>query len=252
MRIKLLGLMALCLMSLITGSAKGQTILYWADVTVGTPYMSQALAALPGGYTVTTATSDADFTTKITSGSYDLGILLIQNFPSSGYTSPGALGTFVSGGGKAIYTDWSGDNALAVPFGASFTGNQNDTTINIAASNLATGVNNPATLTNPGFGIFSTGLNAIGGSTVQASFGNGDAAIVLNASGTSYFNGFLDGTLTTGSDGVNLYTNEITGLFAAVPEPTTWAMIGVVTFGTGAFAWNKRRKATKNRFAKAK
>ena len=40
--------------------------------------------------------------------------------------------------------------------------------------------------------------------------------------------------------------------FAAVPEPTTWALIGVVTLGTGAYTWKKRRQAIKNRFAKVK
>ncbi len=40
--------------------------------------------------------------------------------------------------------------------------------------------------------------------------------------------------------------------FAAVPEPTTWALIGVVTLGTGAYTWKKRRQAIKNRFAKSK
>jgi len=38
----------------------------------------------------------------------------------------------------------------------------------------------------------------------------------------------------------------------AVPEPTTWALIGVVTLGTGAYSWNKRRKAKQDSFARLK
>lgn len=56
------------------------------------------------------------------------------------------------------------------------------------------------------------------------------------------FGGFVD---TEGFDNVRV------GL-AAVPEPTTWALIGLVGVGTGTFAWKKRRKALKNRFAKKK
>ncbi|HQR09546.1 MAG TPA: hypothetical protein PLN21_22170 [Gemmatales bacterium] len=40
--------------------------------------------------------------------------------------------------------------------------------------------------------------------------------------------------------------------FAAVPEPTTWALIGVCTAATGAYTWKKQRKNIKNRFAKKK
>lgn len=32
---------------------------------------------------------------------------------------------------------------------------------------------------------------------------------------------------------------------SAIPEPTTWALIGVVTLGTGIYGWNKRRQNLK-------
>jgi len=57
---------------------------------------------------------------------------------------------------------------------------------------------------------------------------------------TLEFGGYVD---TEGFDNVRV---------AAVPEPTTWALIGVATLGTGAFTWKKRRKVVKKRFAKKK
>ena len=38
----------------------------------------------------------------------------------------------------------------------------------------------------------------------------------------------------------------------AVPEPTTWALIGLCSLGSGAYVWNKRRKNNKMRFARLK
>lgn len=48
--------------------------------------------------------------------------------------------------------------------------------------------------------------------------------------------------LTVIVDGVPIATDSIFAVSAAaVPEPTTWAMIGVVALGTGGYAWRKRR-----------
>ncbi|HQR09545.1 MAG TPA: PEP-CTERM sorting domain-containing protein [Gemmatales bacterium] len=84
------------------------------------------------------------------------------------------------------------------------------------------------------------------GSTTQfdAVFVNGDSV-----SRVSTFNTSVNSSTADFSDTLGLVTQFS---FAAVPEPTTWALIGVCTVGTGAFTWNRRRKNIKNRFAKKK
>lgn len=224
--------------------ARAQNILFWTDFNAGTNQMTAALAALPGSYTVTTATSDTDFATQLSGGTFQLAILHIQgNAPSTYPTAIAAFSTFFAGGGKVLYTEWGQDSAYAAQFGATFTGNNNDTAFTVTAGNLLPGVSTPVSLTNPGWGIFSTGLSPNLGSTVMATFnGTGQAAITLDSTGRAYVNGFLNDTFTTGSDGVNLYTNEITSLFAAVPEPSTVALCGLAGVGALYAKWRRVRK----------
>src|ERR1700758_942347 len=139
----------LCLIALIVfpfslTSVRAQNILYWSDLEMGTDRMAQALAALPITYSVTTATSDANFTTLISGGGFNMGILFIQGSAASGFTSPAALASFVGAGGRAIYAQWDGDNTFAAPFGATFTGNINNTTVSLLSAALLPGVSNPA------------------------------------------------------------------------------------------------------------
>jgi hypothetical protein len=146
------------------------------------------------------------------------------------------LGAFVAGGGKAIYADWSGNSALAAQFGAGFTGNNNNNAVTIL--DPAFGPNQ--TLTNPGWGTFSTGLTALPGSTVAATFGNGDGAIVLGNGGRSIVYGFLNDTPSSPvvfAGGISQLADGAT----SVPEPFT--VIGSIIGGTAAFRMRKKLKS---------
>jgi hypothetical protein len=52
-------------------------------------------------------------------------------------------------------------------------------------------------------------------------------------------------TITDGSIGAGIL-NAMRISLTAVPEPTTWALIGAATLVTGAYAWRKKRLARKN------
>jgi hypothetical protein len=191
--------------------ATAATVLYYADGFTGTDYPSQALAAR--GDTVTTASSWADFNTKLGAGSYDLVIALAQD-SSNGIDVP-TLTTYIDGGGHVIFTDYSQPAGIAALLDGSFTGTLNQTSVDFATA-LATGVANPQTLTNHGWGIFSMSLAAGAGGTSVCSFPTGSCAVSGN-SGRTLLLGFLADT--TDSNGSQLWQNLIASVVGAAPPP---------------------------------
>lgn len=92
-----------------------------------------------------------------------------------------------------------------------------------AAGNIATGIAGP---------VPDTGAGS----------GNANATFQINASTIIdeidlLWNGGSNKTYHT------VFFSDIS--FAAVPEPTTWALIGISTLGAGAFMWRKKRNAFK-------
>lgn len=148
------------------------------------------------GYTTTIASSWTDFNTKLASGNFTLAVAFAQNMPAStsGFDITVAQ-NFIDAGGNMIFATWTTvDTAIANLFGASFSGNNNLTTVTITDANLSAGITNPFALTNASWGTFSMGLNALEGSEVLATFENGDAAIVRANGGKTIMLGYLSDT----------------------------------------------------------
>jgi hypothetical protein len=215
--------------------SQAANFVYYTDSVLGTDKFLSALAG--SGSTYTQATDSTNFLSLLNTNTFDVGAIFVQGSSASNYTSAiNGLGSFVASGGKAIYSDWSRDSSLAAQFGAGFTGNTNDTTVTI--SNPAFGPNQ--TLTNTGWGIFSTGLTP-SGSSVAATFGNGDAAIVVGNGGRSIVYGFTNDTPSSSAvfaGGIN----QLTGGATSVPEPFT--VIGSLIGGTAAFRMRKKLKSS--------
>ncbi len=239
---------AIALLAIAAIPASAQNILYYNDYNVGTDSMGAALAALPVAYTVTTASDASDFVTKLSGGGYDLAVFFQQNSSGSGYDDAfSALATFIGGGGSAIAADWTLNGGHSAAFETGFTGGTNETSLTVTDASLAAGLGNPVELYNPGWGIFSTGLN---GGTSAAVFGSGDSAIVIGNSGKTIFNGFLSDTFVDGAAGVQLYTNEIGYVLGDrvpggpdVPEPGALAMLaGMGLTGVGFVLSRRSRK----------
>lgn len=229
--------------SLLTLVGFGQTkILYYVDLTYGTDRMGEAIAGLGAGYTLTTATDPTDFQTKIATNTYDIGIYFNQadSYTLAGIAAINALGDFMNGGGRVIYSDWSRDATLSPQFGATFTGNNNNTSVTVSDACLAVGLTNPLTLTNPGIGypVFSEGLSPSGSSTVLATFGNGEAAVVKNDNGRALVIGFNCDT-PSATDGVTFFQNAIRcllGLDTCTPQYTSGPTVSVAgNFCAGSF-----------------
>jgi len=228
------------LVCLTSGIAGAQiNVLYYNDFEIATDNMAQALAGLGAGYNVTTATSDAQFQSLITTNPYGLVIYDVQGNPPVA-ASVLDLANYVSGGGHAIGADWDvgGGNTMPSVFGASFAGPENQTSVTVTSALLSGGITNPISLSNPGWGIFSYDLS---GGTSGGTFGDGSEAIVFGNGGNTIFNGFLGDT--AGGPGVQLYTNEIVALTSSptgTPEPgaATLVLAGIV----GSFTVLRRRR----------
>jgi hypothetical protein len=216
--------------------AQAASILYFADLNIGTDRMAEALATFGGTHVVTTAASLGDFTTQLSGGGFDLAIFFQQNSSGAGYDAAfTAIDTFVAGGGRAIAADWVREAAHVDGFGGSFTGGTNQTSVTVTDPSLILGIVNPVTLVNPGWGVFSTGLLP-GTASCSATFGNAECAILLGNGGRTIFNGFLADT--GDAELRQLYINEINAVFA-VPEPATMTLLGV---GLAAAAFRRRRR----------
>jgi len=185
-------------------------VLYWSDVTLGkSDYMAQALSALSPTHAVTTASNNADFEQKIVSGGWDLVIAAFQNLGPGSYSLIN-FSDYVSNGGSTIYCDYSRNATYGAMFDVTYTGVNNQTSMNVTNTLLKPGITNPIALANPGWGVFTMGMSTTTTGQVAAKFANGEAAVIIGSSGKTIANGFL--TDTTGPAGVQLFKNEILAL----------------------------------------
>jgi inhibitor of cysteine peptidase len=207
------------------GLTKKKQILYHSDHSYGTDYLDQALTALPASYMTTTATSFSDFETKVSLGGWDLAILNAQLSSTGGTAEMPIFASYVQNGGRAIFTDRSQPASFGQLFGVSYTGNNNQTPVNLTYPRLGSGiVTNPVPLSNPGWnGSWSFGMSTTSGAPL-ATFANGNTAISLGNTGRTIINGMLNDTMASAADGATLYTNEILLLLVDATPPSTTAL----------------------------
>ncbi|HZU37976.1 MAG TPA: PEP-CTERM sorting domain-containing protein [Gemmataceae bacterium] len=228
---------------------------YFVDLTLSTDSMAagiNAWAAAHPGANVNMTNDQNNFAAALASGNYNIAVVAIQDNSYYSYpTATSALASFFAGGGKVIVQDWyypGFDSGFIAPYGATFTGPNDHNAFTVGANpyGLPTG---GYSLTNPGWGIYSTDLTPNAGSSVAATFdATGNGAIVYGSTGRSIVNGFLTDTFAGSSQGAALYEAELNSFVqapAAVPEPASMTLLGIAGFTcAGYFGW-RRRKAVK-------
>lgn len=227
---------ALALFAATVTPANAENVLYRNDSNIGTDQMAAALAGQAGDNVTSTSGDLSGYNLS----NYGLVVYANQN-DSPGAGDLAALSSYVAGGGKVIFDDWMTGDSIG-NLGGSFSGNTNDPNLTVS-SLLNYNLSNPVTLTNPGWGVYTTGLLLGSGGTVAATFGNGDAGIIIGNGGNTIWNGFLTDTLSSSQ----LFTNELayygaasTPASSSVPEPAT-----AVLFAAGMLGFNvaRRRKS---------
>src|SRR5580765_6476820 len=89
---------------------RAANVLYLRDMPIATDRVAEALDSL--GHNVTFAVDADDFKTRIESGAYGLGVIFVQTRPATEYAAAiQALAAFVQAGGRALYADWSRNEA---------------------------------------------------------------------------------------------------------------------------------------------
>jgi hypothetical protein len=173
-------------------------ILYYVDKSHSDKTL-MGLDSLKTGWTYTVASNGDEFAKLLNNNPFDLAILFAQSGPASSHPEAvEALSQFVTErGGSGMFATWTNsDKSILNMFRASMTGKTNLTKATIYEPLSLSLTENPISLSNQDWGIFSTGLTALDGGTVMGTFENGEAAIVSSFDGRMLVYGFLNDAMS--------------------------------------------------------
>jgi hypothetical protein len=164
-------------------------VLYYVDgfADLEDPYVLDALWA--NGYLVRKVEDTAAFEDGLRLGGIDLAVLLIQeDRPDLDLL---AIDGFVEAGGRMIVADWRQDDGLAASLEARYAGDTNLVSADLDEGSLSEDLPPTIRLTNPGWNVFSMGLEVDGRGVSVCTFEQGDSCLVLGNGGRTALLGFV-------------------------------------------------------------
>jgi len=201
----------------IPQTVSGAKVLYFVDKTIGTDTFLAAMTDL--GIVPTSTNDPTAFVSLLDQGGWDLVIALQQDYCQASAFGPDLI-RYVSGGGKAIYADFCAntDPSVVTAFGGVPTGNINAAQLNGQLYTMSRGRSGKAaTITNPGWTIYSVGYTPLTGAVTRASFDYKtslavDSGIISANSGRTLLNGLQQDAYTTFAQGQAIAEDEIQAL----------------------------------------
>lgn len=228
----------LLMLALSSTASHAVSILHFEDDVAGTSVVPGALGSLGLSGSTTFTNSTSTFNTLLGSNSYDLVIFGEQNNNPFSDVS-GAMGTYLSGGGKVLGTTWRTDDFKTFMGAASRTG-VNDATLDTDGHAIFAGLGAVIDLVNPGWGVYSSGWSGDVGSVEIGALAGGAAAILGNAGNTLLLGPLFD--TYADADGQLFVANSIDFLLngATVAEPSVLALLAGAL---GLLGFRARRNA---------
>ena len=160
------------------------------------------------------------------------------------FVDQSALQTYVTAGGRVVWTPWAGVNFAVVPQlqifdnggGTVYSQANPGMTVLAAGDPLLAGVSFPAA-GSPNIGRI-TGIDFVGGVTQVADWSDGAGLLGYKSVGSGSVVGVNLHAITSDTAyqvvntawGSQLFSNAVSASFGAVPEPGTWAMM-ILGFG---------------------
>jgi hypothetical protein len=164
-------------------------VLYYVDgfADLEDPYVLDALWA--NGYLVRKVEDVTAFEDGLRLGGIDLAVLLIQEDRPD--LDLEAIDAFVDRGGRMIVADWRQDDGLAERLEARYAGDTNLVSADLDEGSLSDDLPPTIRLANPGWNVFSMGLEAAGRGVSVCTFEQGDSCLVLGNRGRTALLGFV-------------------------------------------------------------